>query len=171
MRKRVTVGRWGWHGVTFNCSELKNPWIIESWFAFEMLNSLLFAYSLIRLFAYSLIHWFTSGCFVAFALICSNRLEWCNWLSFCSQDPVLVKEWHGFLENNVLKNIDVDLWLILINVRLREYIFFVVGFLGDYFVSIFDEFVDDVFASALMVLSRCQGLLRSCKSVVCFGVV
>ena len=70
-----------------------------------------------------------------------------------------------------MKNVDFDLQLILINVHLCEYIFLIVGFLSDYFASVFDEFVDDVFASVLMVLSRCQGILRSCKSVVCFGVV
>ena len=70
-----------------------------------------------------------------------------------------------------MKNVDFDLQLILINVHLCVYIFFVVGFLGDYFASMFDELVDDVFASVLIVLSRCQGLLRSCKCIVCFGVV
>lgn len=70
-----------------------------------------------------------------------------------------------------MKNVDFDLQLILINVHLCECIFFVVGFLNDYFAFIFDEFVDGVIASVLMVLSRCQGLLRSCKCIVCFGVV
>ena len=70
-----------------------------------------------------------------------------------------------------MKNVDFDLCLTLINVHLCEYIFLVVGFLSNYFASIFDELVDDVFAYVLIVLSRCQGLLRSCKCIVCFGVV
>lgn len=54
---------------------------------------------------------------------------------------------------------------------LCECIIVVVEFFERLFCFFFDELVDNVFASVLMVLSNYQGLLRSGKSVACFGVV